>query len=291
MPALKTLSRFVALLFVLPSLAQADAYTGLTYGSGPDGYRSYAFLGDADIFKTVKLSLDHFLAKSAGADDMRQTGLGLTWNAIDLISANYRYSTTNDGIFKVKGNEGGLAFALDTLWEGDLRTSLDLGYGDFKYDPATPPANATSRTLTQTRRSYGFSQDIVSSFTLYGSHDEYKYDRNVVGLAILLIRRTRNNSKAAFSLLAFPDKTNTLGMSWKPSDALTLDLSFGKTNTLLKQELKNTRLGLDYQINNKLNIAIAVTRSASSAVTNNNGVTVQQASRETYSEMTAGWAF
>lgn len=290
MPVFDYPFRLAALLFILPTLARADAYTALTYGSGPDGYRSYSFAGDADISKTVRISLDHFVAKSTGMDDMRQTSLGLSWQAMEPLSANYRYSDTNDGIFKVKGNEGGLSFALDTLWQGELRTTLEAGYGRFRYKAANPAVTA-DRTLTQNRSSIGFSQDITSSFTAYASHDRYKYDRNVVGLALLLIRRTLNTSKAAFSLLAFPDKTNTLGMTWGAADTLSLDLSSGKTTTLLKQELKNTRLGADYRLNDKLNLAVAVTRSTSSALVNSSGVTVQQATRDNYSELTVGWAF
>lgn len=87
----------------------------------------------------------------------------------------------------------------------------------------------------QKRSTLGLSQDIISTLTVYGSHDQYRYDRNPIALAIILIRRTLNTSQAAFTLLGFPDKTNTLGMTWKPSEALSLDLSSGKTFTLLKQ--------------------------------------------------------
>jgi hypothetical protein len=281
----------IALLSTLPVLAYADAYTSLTYGSGPDGYRSYSFTGDADITDSMRFKLDSFLAKATGMDDVRQTGVGLGVDTSDLLAIDYRYSATEDGIFKVKGNEAKLSFALDTLWDSDLGTTLDLGYGDFKYDPARQFAVSANRTLKQTRTSYGLSQDLTESFTLYGAHDEYKYDRNVAALALVLIRRTRNTSKAAFSLLSFPDKTNTFGATWRASDSVTLDASSSKTSTVLNQELRNTRLGLDYQASKKLNLCIAVTRSKAAAMVNRFGVTVQPETRDTYSEVTAGWAF
>lgn len=281
-----------ALLLIMPGLSQADGYTALSYGSGPDGYRSYSFTGDVDLSKSVKLSLDHFLAQSTGVSDMRQTGLGLTWQAFELVAANYRYSETNDGTFAVKGSEGGLSFALDTLWQSELQTSFDLGYGSFKYKAANPQTVAASNfVLTQNRNSYGLSQDLTSTLTLYGSHDQYKYDRDVKALAIFLLKRTRNTSKAAFSLLAFPDKTNTLGMGWRATGALNLDVSFSKTTTLLDQQLKNTRLGFDYQASDSLNLGVAVTRSTASAMVNNSGVTVQPETRDYYWELTAGWSF
>lgn len=282
--------RIAALLFILPAIASAEVYSALTLGSGPDGYRSYALKADADLSKSVQLNLDYFLAKSSGVDDMRQIGVGLTWDATELASGNYRYSTTSDGTLDVTGNEVGLSFALETLWQGDLRTSVDLGYGASSYKPAVRPIGVTS-DLKQNRSSLGFSQDISSALTVYGSHDQYKYDRNPIALAIILILRTRNTSKAAFTLLGFPDKTNMLGTTWKPLDALSLDLSAGKTTTILEQQQKNTRLGADYQFNDSLNIAAAVTRTSSTAIISASGVTVQPATRDTYTELTIGWNF
>lgn len=284
--------RLAALLLVLPGLAKAEGYAALTFGSGPDGYHSYSFTGDVDLSRTARFSLDHFLAQAAGTSDTRQTGADLSWQAFELVAANYRYSETGDGTFAVKGNEGGLSFALDTLWQGELQTSLDLGYGLFKYKAANPQTIAASNfVLTQDRSSYGLSQELSSTLTLYGSHDQYKYDRNVKGLAIFLLKRSRNTSKAAFSLLAFPDKTNTLGLGWRVTDDLKLDLSSGKTTTLFDQQLKNTRLGIDYQVGDRLNMGIAVTRSVASAMVNNSGVTVQPETRDNYWELTAGWLF
>lgn len=284
MPVSASPLRLAALLFVVPNLAQAEGYAALSYGSGPDGYRSYSFTGDVDLSKSVKLSLDHFLAQSTGVSDMRQTGLGLTWQAFELVSANYRYSETNDGTFAVKGSEGGLSFALDTLWQGELQTSFNLGYGSFKYKAANPrTVIASNFALTQNKNSYGLSQDLTTSLTLYGSHDQYKYDRNLdfTTLTPFLARRPQLRS----TLLAFPDKTNTLGMSWRATDALNLDVSFSKTTTLLDQQLKNTRLSIDHQAGDSLNLGIAVTRSTASAIGNNSET------RDNYWELTAGWSF
>jgi hypothetical protein len=113
----------------------------------------------------------------------------------------------------------------------------------------------------------------------------------VAGLALLLIRRTRNISQAAFTLLSFPDKTNTLGIILKPTDALSLDLSSAKTTTLLHQEQNSTRLAVDYQIGDSLSIAAAVTRVNSTAIINRFGVTVQPATQDMYSEFSVVWDF
>jgi len=282
----------VALLFVFPVAAYADADTRLTYGSGPDGYHSYAFKANADIVKTVELNLDYFFAQATGVANTREIGAGLTWYATELASGNYRYSVINDGTFEVKGNEGGLSFALDTLWQGELRTSLDLGYGAFKYKIANPQTIAASNfERTQNRSSFGLSQDLASSFTVYGSHDKYKYDKNIDASILLLLRNRPLLLSRTLALLAFPDKTNTLGMTWKTTDALSIDLSSAKTTTLLEQEQKSIKLAVDYRMGDSLSIAAAVTRVNNSAIIRPNGVIGQPATQDTYSEFSVGWGF
>jgi hypothetical protein len=287
-----------AFLIALPAVACADA--SLTFGSGPNDYRSYAFKANVGIFKLpLQIDLDHFQANSTGGSNMKESGAGLTWNATELLSANYRRSSIDDGTFDVAGNEGGLSFGLDTLWESDLHTSLNVGYGTFDYTPTTIARAklASKLTLSQNRKSIGLSQDITPTFSLYATHDQYEYERyqtfngDLRVLAIALFRRTVNASKVAFTLVSFPDKTNTLGMSWKPQDKLTLDLSSGKTNTVLEQQLKNTRLSADLQLNEKFSLIAAVTRSNSSAVTTAAGRVLQPETSNTYTELSAGWAF
>jgi hypothetical protein len=284
--------RLTALLFVLPSLAYANADSGLTYGSGPDDFRSYAFKANTDLTKTVEFNLDYFFSKATGVANTREVGAGLTWYATEWVSGNYRHSVTNDGTFEVKGNEGGLSFALDTLWDGELRTALNLGYGAFKYKAANPQTVAASNfALTQNRSTIGLSQDIVSSFTVYGSHDQYKYDKNLDASILPLLRNRPLLMSRTLALLAFPDKTNTLGMTWKTTDALSLDLSLAKTTTLLEQEQKSTKLAVDYQIGNNLSIVAAVTRVNNSAILGPLGGTIQPATQDTYSEFSVGWGF
>jgi hypothetical protein len=280
------------LLCVLPGIVCAAGDNRLTSGSGPDGYRSYTFRGNTDLTRTLQLNLDYFLAKSSGEDYTREVGAGVTWFATELVSANYRYSVINDGKIEMKGNEGGLSFALDTLWQGELQTTLDLGYGAFKYKAANPQTIAASNfALTQNRSSFGLSQDIASSFTVYGSHDQYKYDKNLDSSILPLLRNRPLLRSKTLVLLSFPDKTNTLGMTWRMTDALSLNLSSAKTTTLLQQEQKSTSLGFDYRINNRLNVVAAVSRVSSTAIIGPLGVTWQQATRDTYTELAVGWGF
>lgn len=300
MPIFSTAARLplASLLLALPALAYADA--ALTYGTGPDEYRSYAFKANAGVFDLpLQLELDYFRASSAGVSDMKESGAGLTWNATQWLSANYRRSSIEDDTFEVTGNEGGFSFGLDALWTSDLRTTLDVGYGAFDYTPTSIARAklASKLTLTQNRKSIGLSQDITPTFSIYAAHDQYQYERyetfnrDLKTLALALFRRTANTAKVAFTLISFPDKTNTLGMSWEPQEKLTLDLSSGKTTTILEQQLKNTRLGADLRLNDTFSLSAAVTRSRSSALIGPAGKVYQAETSNTYTEFNAGWAF
>ncbi|MBI5891874.1 MAG: hypothetical protein HZB47_14595 [Nitrosomonadales bacterium] len=281
-----------ALISALPSLAHAGAYTSLTVGSGPDDYRSYTVNANAGLFDLpVQLNLSHFRAKSAQADDVTQSVVGLDWTAARLLSVGISHSKISDGTLDVSGNDAMLSFSLNELWKGELRTVIDAGYGKSDYTPAVHPIGVNSQSLIQKRNSVGLRQDLTPSFAVYGSHDRYNYDRNPTAIAIFLILSSRNTSNVAYTLLGFPDKTNSLGITWRPSDSLTLDLSSSKTVTLLEQQLVSKRLSLDYQVNDAVNIATAVTRSSSTALLRASGQTVQAATNDTYLDLTAGWTF
>jgi len=286
--ALSMARLFLAALFIFPPLARADSYVALTLGNGPNDYRSYAFRGNTDITETFQLNLDYFLSRIPGSKDTKQAGLGFSWQASDFFMFDYRHSKINDGAVDVKGNEGGLTIELNPIWEGDLRTALDVGYGDFKYSAENPPAG-TNPTLTQNSSRFGFSQEISSSFSLYLSHEKYKYDRNVKLIALAMVMK-KNFSRAA-NLLSYPDYANTLGVTWKPIDDLSLNLSSSKTITMLNQELRNNQLGVDYQVNDRFNVGAAITVNSSSDKKNLSGITVLKGTRDIYREITVGFAF
>lgn len=284
-------STCAALLLALPALAQADGKAALTYGYDQNGYRSFAFKGDIDFAKDYILDLDHLHAESSSIVSMRQSGIGLTAYATDWLSGHYRYSESNDTVFLVAGNEGYISVALNALWDSKLKTKLSGGYADFVFNNANPPPNGSSRSLGQTRRSYSLSQDITSSFNLYASYDEYAYEVDLTKLVVLLLRRSRIAAIAANSFLSFPDITRTIGLTWKTTEKLTLDISSSKSTTVFEQEQISSRLGVDYQFTDALNIGLAVTRSTSTTLLRKNGMIVQPASDSTFNEVTASWYF
>ncbi len=269
--------------------AHASGNATISQNTGPNDYRSWSFKGGLDLTEPLRLYIDSLLSTSSVSDTMHQSGVGMSWKASELISANYRYSSTNDSTLLVTGNEGGVTFALDTLWEGDLFTSLDMDYGDFKYQSAVP-GNA-GRTLTQNRISVGLSQDLTEDFSVYAYHDRYLYDRNVIPLALALIIRSRNTADAAYTLLAFPDITNTLGISWNMTDKLIFNLSGARTLTLTQQELRNRTISFKYRINKTYSLGASASRATSTQLQGPLGNILQAESDDSYTGINAGVSF
>lgn len=280
-----------AFLLALPVLAQAEGKAALTYGYDQNVYRSFAFKGDLDFTRDYILDVDHLHAESSGVVSLRQSGIGFTAYATDCLSGHYRYSETNDTVFLVTGNEGDISVALNSLWDSKLKTKLTGGYAGFAYNNANPPANGSGRTLDQTRRSYSLSQDLISSFNIYASYDEYAYEVDLTKLVLLLVRRSRIAAISANNFLIFPDTTRSLGFTWKTTEKLTFDVSSSKTLTVFNQEQISSRLGLDYQFTEALNLGLAVTRSTSTSLIRANGVVVLPATDTTLNEVTASWYF
>jgi len=282
-----------ALAAAFSSAAGAETYISATIGSGPNGFSSKAFAANADLFTLpLNLNLYDFKSSSTKTDDVKQTSYGLDWDVAKPLRIGVKHNNLDDGTLKVSGNEAKMSFYLHKLWRSDLRTQLDLGYNASTYTPEVHPVGVNSGELNQKKNSVGLRQAIVSSFTVYGSHDTYEYDHNPTSIAYVLILRTRNNSNAASTLLAFPDKTNALGLNWRPTESLALDISSTKTTTLLDQEQKSNRFEADYQITDHLNVTAAVSKATSTELRGPNGkVVLLSATDDTYSEITLGWAF
>ena len=278
----------------LCATARAEGYGELTIGSGPDAYRSHALRASVDLFTyPAQANFDLFRAKEGDVEVMRQSGVGLRGDFNHSLSGNYRYSKTSDTVFEVSGNEVGLSASFNQFWQSPLRTAIDLGYGAFDYRlSARLSANTALAALIpdQKRASLGISQDISPTVAIYASHDQYQYTRDPAIPARLLLQRSRNTSSVAFTLLSFPDNTNSIGLTWTPQETLTLDIAYSITNTFLRQQ-SSLQLGADYQFSNRLNFAATLTRSNNSVVRMTNGRTLLNATQAIYVDVSAGLVF
>jgi hypothetical protein len=194
---------------------------------------------------------------------------------------------------------------LDTLWEGDLQTRLDLKHSASAYQFKGLPSSAKNNTINQTTNSLGLSQDLADPVTLYFYHDQYSYDRDPKQAAQYLMRTApRRSSNTRTSLLSFADASNNLGITWRAMDVLTLDISTSKTTTQLDQVQKSRRLGIDYQVTDRLSLTASVTFATSTAVVTKQpvfpnipaltvpaGTVVLPATNDRYAELSLGWSF
>ncbi len=295
-----------ALLFTLPSAAKAEADIQATSGSGPNGYRSTEVRGNADLFDTsLSVNVLGFKSDSSTADTISQSAFGLEWKPAKLATLGVTHNKQDNSLIDISGNTLSLALALHTLWDSKLQTRLNLKRAESEYNFNTLPAAVQNRTLSQTGNTFGLSQDIADPVTLYATFDRYSYDRDPKDAAAhLMLSTKRKFFSTVSSLLSFPDSTNTFGITWRMTEAFTVDVSSSKTSTQLDQELKTRRVGLDYQATDHLNFTVAVSRMSATAVITKKtyfpsipaltipaGTTVMPATDDTYREIGLGWTF
>lgn len=297
----------VALLLMLPSVAQAGAsYLSVTAATGPDGYRSTELRGNADLLDTpLNVNALVFKSDSTSGDSSSQSAFGMDWSASDLLMLGASHSKQDNSQVEISGNSLGLKLMLDTLWKGDLRTRIDLKHGVSAYRYKGLPPAVTSDTINQTVDSLGLNQDLASPVTIYLYHDQYRYDRDPKQAALYLMRAApRRSSNTRTSLLSSPDSSNSLGITWRMRDDLMLDISTSKTTTQLDQEQTSRRLGLDYQMSDRINITASVIFATSTAVVTKQtlfphlpaltipaGTIVLPATHDRYAELGLGWSF
>ncbi len=296
----------IALSYIFPSAADAGAYLAATAGTGPDGYRSTELRGNADLLDTpLNLNALVFRSDSSAGDPASQSVLGLNWSLSKLVNLGASHTKQSNSQVDVSGNSLSFALMLDTLWQGDLRTKLELKHGSSAHTFKQLPQTVKNDTINQSANSLVLSQDIAIPVSIYVSYDRYLYDHDPKQAAQYLMKISpRRSSDSRSSLLSFPDSTTNFGITWLASDALSVDLSSIKTLTQLDQTQKTRRLGIDYQVTDHLNFTAAVSRVSSTAVVTKQiifpniqaltipaGTTVIPSSNDTYIELGLGWSF
>lgn len=300
-PSLRFALFLTALPLALPLSAEAGAYLSATSGSGPDSYRSNEITGNADLFDTP-LSVNAYVFKStsSAAEDVSQSTIGLDWKVSKLVKLGVKHDKVDNGSIDILGNSLSLALSLNTLWNSDLLTRVDLKVAGSAYRFSDLPPAVKNDTINQTASSFGLIQDITGWLSLNAGRDSYSYDRNPVNAAaVLMLRAPRKYVNTSSNLLSFPDSTNRFGLSLRPLESLTIDISSSKTTTLLDQVLNTKLLGVNYQVTDHLNVYAAVSKATSTAVVTKRAYTVlvpagtslMPATDNTYTEFSLGWTF
>lgn len=298
-------SSLAAALFTLPLTAEAGLYLSASTGSGPGGYSSTEIRGNADLFDTpLNVNLFGFKSTSSG-DSITQSTFGMDWKLSELATLGLKHNRQDNSLIDISGNSVSLALFLDTLWNGNLQTRLDLKHATSAYQFNNLPPSEENNTINQSTNSLGLSQDIAEPVTLYFFHEQYRYDHDPKQAALRMMKTAPKRFFSTRSaLLAFPDSSNSFGVTWRAQEALSVDISSGKTLTQLNQTQNSRRLGLDYQVTEHLNLTAAVSRASSTAVVTQQtifpnipaltiaaGTTVIPSSNDTYTELGLGYSF
>jgi hypothetical protein len=286
----------LVVLAVFPLAVSAGGDIEAIYGTGPDNYRSYELNGSVDL-PVIPVTLDgsQFIARSDGSETMNQITAGATWNATDWLSASYRRSVAKSDVFDVFGDEYGLGFNVDALWNGKLQTRIDLGYAGYGYEAAAgnPAARAAlnPRLPEQHKRSVALTQDLTESLRLSLGYDQYVYTKDPIAIARAILRRVRQPNSGVFELIGFPERGTTTGLSLSATEALDLDLSYARTYTVISQRQENTRLGVTWEPAKHYRVGAVASRSRSGVIRSPAGAVVQPESASTNYEMSLRISF
>jgi hypothetical protein len=264
--------------------ARAEIVLDYRRGTDPSGYRSdtWGISADSKVLP-LDFSLDHFSSN----DDTRQRGAKLKWTASDALTFGYRYTQTKDSVLDMLGHELNASYDLDgplgSLWSTTHAPSIDFAVARYRYTSSNALV-PRDRSLSQKHYRLGLTQAIGESLSLSLVLERYSHDPDARQIALLLLRRSRNTSLGAYTLLSFPDRGESINLHWQYTPALTLSLDTGRTRSVLDQDMKYTRAGLDYRINTRFSINLAQTRSSSTRLATPLGVTLQAADSGRYYE-------
>lgn len=277
-------------LLAVSTPVQAENYLSATLGSGAGDYRSAQALADLELGSPDwLLDLDYYRAASNGTVSTA-SGAGLSWFASRFFNGRYRYGRTDDGTLAATSHEFGAGFALQELWQGELRTLLDLGYAATRQTAQGGARRNNVYTLPeQQRASFKLTQNLSPSIRLFVGHDQYRYARDPSTLAQLIVRRTRMLN-TALTVLNFPDRSNNLGLRWQGT-AWHSEISMARTDTYLRQQFNDARLKIGRTLGQDWEIDATLTQSRASEVRTGTGALVQAASRDHYLEITLGYTF
>ena len=291
--AMPRLHQLAALLLAAASAsAYAQSSISYTVGTGAGDYRSQTLeAGIATESWPIKLDADLQQARESGAKVMDQYGLSVAWPLAPAWSLRYRWSNQKDTVFRVDGHEIGAILHADKLWAGELETRVDLSMGLFDYAGRNATA-AQSRLLPDQRRhSLGLRQDINKTLGVYATYDHYQYSRDPAALARLLVASRRPRVGAAFALTSFASHARTVGTTWAAMDKLDIDLSLGRTHTVLRQHQDVTRIAATLSATRNASVTLAYSDNRNSALLKPSGATLVAAERSSALELSLAWVF
>lgn len=283
----------LAAICTLPAFA--DVGGEIVYTNGPDRYHAYEVRADADIpTLPLNVELSNFVARQDHAEIANALEFGLNWKATRWLDLGARHKRVDAEVFDLDGRNASAGIKLNPLWSSDLETRLMLGYGDMNYDPNARPAvkAALKRILPKLKQStLGLAQDITPNLNVSISFDDYRYTKDPVNVARMIIRRIKRPNNGVFELIGFPDRTVSIAANWMTGERFTIDGSYARTMTVLDQRQENIRLGLTYQATPNLVLGCAVQHSITGQLKRPNGDPFIESNKTNYIELSAGISY
>ena len=289
----RPISACLALGLVLFS-KQSMAETALSYtlGHGQGNYQSHALEGSIDVpGLPLEIGLDLMTAREAGTTVSDQSGLAVNWRVSPFLSTRLRWSAQNDTTLSIAGQELGASLHLQRLWESERETRVDLGFGRFNYSLRGGSSAQNKLVPDQRRTSLGLRQDLTAEIGAYVTYESNRYSRDPVVLAIKLLNSRRQRQNTALSLTGFPDHARTWGLTWSATQQLDLDLSSGRTESVIGQTQDTLRLAATWQLTKNSTTTVALANTRSAAITRPNGALLIGKSNNAAIDLTFGWTF
>lgn len=272
--------------------AQAETSASYTLANSTGDYVSHGIDAGFDFRGApFEVRLDATVANAGGTEVLSQYGLAASWRVAPLLAIKYRRSGVKDTVFNVNGQELGVSVHLDGFLGAKLETRLDFGAAVMDYGLKADLPALAGLVPDQRRHSFGIRQDVTQGLSLYATYEQYGYSLDPVAVARFLVNRRKPRVNAAFSLVDFPDRARSYGMSWGALDKLDLDVSFAQSDSVIAQRQQTLRVAGTWAVTSKVDVTLAVSQTNTDPILRPNGVPLVEEQRGSTFELTLGWNF
>jgi hypothetical protein len=296
---LKSIPAATALLLTLcagASIAQVQGGMAgdlsYTRGSGSGGYGSHSLAANFEP-KAMPLSLGFNATQSLVDNTEVSTQIGATagWKVSPVWSFAAHLSTTNDDLVNVSGRGLSIAWNLHKLWRGSRTTRLEVERTLNDYSMQRDPQNLNARIPQQRGTKLDVRQGLSDAIDIYVGLETYDYSQDPIDLARALLNRKVRRVAAAGMLGDLSDRSQTVGVNWSVTEALSLDMSTGQSNTVIGQNQRQKTLVLNYMFHPRSSVSLTWSDNSSDAVSAPNGVALSPAQSDSSLELGLRWLF
>ena len=279
-------------------MAQAQDQGGLTgdfsytHGSGSGGYRSHSVAANIEPNgRPLSLGFNATQSLVDSAEVSTQVGASVGWRVSPVWSVDANLSTTNDDLVNVSARGLSVTWNLHKLWQGKRTTRLELGRNVSDYSLQRDSQNLNNRIPQQRRSRLDLRQGLSDAFDVYVGLETYDYSQDPIDLARALLNRKVRRVAAAGMLGDLSDRSQTVGVNWSVTEAWSLDMSTGQSNTVIGQNQRQKTLVLNYMFHPRASVSLTWSDSSSDAVSAPNGVAVSPAQSDSSVELGLRWLF